>query len=148
MKFKTVILQTGNNTGIEVPESIVEALQGGKRPAVIVTLNGYTYPSTVAVMGGKFLIPLSAEHRNSAGVKGGDELEIILDPDTVPRVVALPDDLERRLKENLTASSFFEKLSPSAKKKLVLLVDSAKTTETRNKRLEKVLGDLEKGIKP
>ncbi len=66
-KFNTVIFQIGNNTGIEVPEDAIEKLGSGKRPAVKVTLNNFTYRSTVAVMGGKFLIPLSAERREKPG---------------------------------------------------------------------------------
>ena len=63
MRFRTTIVQDGNNTGIEVPPEIVEALGSGKRPPVKVTLNGYTYRSTVAVMGGASMISLSAANR-------------------------------------------------------------------------------------
>ncbi len=52
-------LTGSNNTGIEVPPEIVEQLGAGKRPAVVVTVNGFTYRTTVAVMGGRFLMPFS-----------------------------------------------------------------------------------------
>ena len=72
MRFRTTILQGGKTaTGIQVPEEVVEALGAGKRPAVKVTINGYTYRNTVAVMGGVSMVGVSAEHRAGAGVAGG-----------------------------------------------------------------------------
>ena len=68
MKFTTTMFQTGNNTGVPVPAEVVEALGGGKRPAVSVTVNGYAYRSTIASMGGQFLIPFSAEKRRESGL--------------------------------------------------------------------------------
>lgn len=147
MKYKTIIIQSGNNTGIEVPEEIVESLGAGKRPPVVLTLNGYTYRSTIAVMGGKFLIPLSAEHRKNAKVSGGDAVEITIALDTEPRIIELPAELEERMTKNTKASEFYNSLAPSAKKKIVMLVESAKTDETRNKRIEKIMSDLESNIK-
>src|ERR1700712_2326001 len=70
MRFSTTIVQTGNNTGIEVPPEALDALGGGKRPAVTVTVADYVYRSTVATMGGRSLIPLSAEHRRASGLAG------------------------------------------------------------------------------
>ena len=113
-KFTTTILQIGNNTGIEVPEKSVEKLASGKRPAVTITLNGFTYRSTIAVMGGKFLIPLSAERRTKAKVKGGDRLEIALELDTAPREVELHDEFKKALDKDKKAKTFFESLSYSA----------------------------------
>src|SRR5687768_16207766 len=95
IKFNTIIFQEGNNTGIEVPEDVVEKLGAGKRPPVHVTLNGFTYRSTVAVMGGKYLIALSAERRTNAKVKGGDKLDITLELDNEPREVELPQDFKK-----------------------------------------------------
>ena len=69
MRFHAEVLLGGKTaTGIRVPPEVVEALGASKRPAVSVTINGYTYRSTVAVMGGEFMLPLSAEHRGGAGV--------------------------------------------------------------------------------
>ena len=148
MKFRTTILQTGNNTGIEVPGEIVEQLGAGKKAPVVVTLNGYTYRNTIAVMHGKFLIALSAEHRNKANVKGGDELEVDLELDTAPRTIELPEDFALKLTANPAAGAFYETLAPSLNKKAVLLIESAKTAETRNKRIDKLVADLEQNKKP
>jgi hypothetical protein len=147
IKFNTTIFQDGNNTGIEVPETVVEKLSAGKRPAVNVSLNGFSYRSTIAVMGGKFLIPLSAERRNLAHVKGGDKMEIALELDTEPREIVLPDDFTKALNKDKTALKFFEGLSYSAKQRYILPIGQAKTEETRQRRIEKAVSDLNAGKK-
>lgn len=148
MKFTTTIYQVGNNTGIEVTEEIIQQLNAGKKPLVAVSLNGYTYQSAIASMSGKYLISLSAENRKNANVKGGDEVEVTLELDTVPRTVTLPEDFEIKLMVNTKAFSFYETLAPSMKKKLVTLIESAKTEETRKKRIEKLIIDLSNEQKP
>ena len=86
MRFRTTILQGGKTaTGIEVPDDVMAALGSGKRPKVTVTVNGYSYRSSVASVGGKSMVGLSAEHRAGAGVAGGDEVEVVLELDTAPR---------------------------------------------------------------
>lgn len=145
--FNTTIFQEGNNTGIEVPEAVVEKLGAGKRPAVNVSLNGFNYRSTIAVMGGKFLIPLSADRRSQAHVKGGDKMDITLTLDTEPRQLDLPEDFTKALNKDKKALKFFEGLSYSAKQRYVLPIGQAKTQETRQRRIEKALSDLNSGKK-
>lgn len=96
--FVTKILKgsTRNVTGYVVP-GIVAALGTSKRPAVKVTLNGYTYQSTVASMGGKFMISLSSAHRKAAGLEGNDQVKVTLELDTEPRVTEVPSDLKAAL---------------------------------------------------
>jgi hypothetical protein len=147
VKFNTIIFQQGNNTGIQVPEDAIEKLAAGKRPAVKVTLNGFTYRSTVAVMGGKFLIPLSAERRTNAKVKGGDKLDIFLELDTEPREVIVPEDFKKALNKDKKAQTFFEGLSYSGKLRYVLSIEQAKAEETRRRRIEKAVNDLRMGKK-
>ena len=142
MKYKTKILQFGNNTGIEVPEGIVLSFGMGKKPPVVVTLNDYSYRSTIAVMGGKYLISLSAEHRKNAMVAGADELEITIELDTEPRTVELPVDFSQALDKNKSAKINFEKLSHSKKKAIILSITDAKTEETKQKRIEKAIETL------
>lgn len=148
MKFKTTIFQKGNNLGIEVPENIIEQLGAGKKPPVAISIKNYTYKNTVGVMGGKFLVPLSSEHRKHVQVSGGETVEVIINLDTEPRTIELPQKLEDKLKLSKTAQEFFDTLSPSNKKKIVVLIETAKTEETLNKRLEKIISDLNKKIKP
>lgn len=148
MKFKTTIFQKGNNLGIDVPETVIEQLGAGKRPPVLVEIKNYSYKSTVGVMEGKFLIPLSSEHRKNVEVAGGETVEVNLDLDSQPRIVALPETLADRLKTNETAKEFFDTLAPSNKKKIVALIETAKTEETLTKRLEKIMADLTQKIRP
>lgn len=147
MKFKTTILQSGNNTGIEVPAEVVESLGGGKKPAVAVTVGNFAYRSSIAVMGGKFLIPLSAERRAESGIKGGDAVEVELALDTQPREVVVPEDLSVALAGDAAAKAFFETLSYSNKLRHVLSITDAKTPETRARRIDKALETLRSGKK-
>lgn len=140
--YKTTIVQTGNNTGIHVPEETLEKLGGGKKPLVKVTLNGYTYRSAVGKMGDKFMISLSAENRKNANVKGGDKLEVTVTLDTEPRIIELPAELQAALDKTKAAKAAFEKLAPSKKKAIVLSITEAKTEETRLKRIEKSINEL------
>ncbi|KQX42550.1 hypothetical protein ASD04_00850 [Devosia sp. Root436] len=147
MKFNTTILQTGNNTGIEVPAEVVEGLGGGKKPAVAVTVGSYSYRSSIAMMGGKFLIPLSAERRAASGIKGGDAVEVELVLDTVPREVVVPAELDAAMARDAAARAFFETLSYSNKLRHVLSITDAKTPETRQKRIDKAMDMLRAGKK-
>lgn len=147
MKFSTTILQIGNNTGIEVPPEVVEGLAGGKKPAVVVTIGSYSYRSSIAVMGGQYLIPLSAERRAESGIRGGDAVEIDLALDSAPREVAVPDDLGAALAGDAAAKAFFESLSYSNKLRHVLSVNDAKTPETRQRRIEKAVEAMRAGKK-
>lgn len=146
MKFRTTILQSGKNTtGIEVPTEIVEALGKGKRPPVRVTLNGYTYRSSVASMGGVFMVGVSAEVRAKAGVAGGDELEVEIELDTEPREVEVPDDFATALKADKAANERFAALSYSHKRRWVMSIEDAKTEATRQRRIAKAVTDISAG---
>ncbi|MCD2170479.1 MULTISPECIES: YdeI/OmpD-associated family protein [Microbacterium] len=141
MRFETTLLQMGNNTGIEVPPEVLEALGGGKRPAVTVDVNGYTYTSTVGAMGGRSLIPFSADKRKATGLAGGDAITVELALDTAPRTVEVPDDLATALAE-VGRRDAFDALSPSARKAHVTNVESAKAADTRSRRVETIVSKL------
>src|SRR3954466_15927105 len=126
LSFTTTILQMGNNTGICVPDEVVEELGAGKKPPVNVTVNNYTYRNTIAVMGGKFMIGVSADIRSKTGIKGGDKVKVTLELDTQPREVTLPPDFSEALAKNAKAASFFASLSYSNKQRYVLPIDQAK----------------------
>ncbi len=145
--FETTLSQMGNNTGIAVPAQVIEQLGAGKKPPVKVTLNGFAYQSTVGIMGGTFLIPVSAAIRHQAGVLGGDPITVSLSLDSEPRTVNVPAGLQQALDNNALAKASFEDLSYSAKKSYVALVEEAKTNETRQKRIEKTIRDLAVGKK-
>jgi antitoxin component of MazEF toxin-antitoxin module len=137
MKFTTTIVQMGNNTGIDVPPEVVEALGAGKKPPVKITLKGYTYRSSIAVMGSKYMVSLSAENRKNAGVQGGDTLDVEIVVDTEKREITVPPDLQAALDANPEAKAFFEKMSYSNKRRHVEPIEAAKAPETRQRRIEK-----------
>jgi hypothetical protein len=144
VKILAIVEQHGKTaTGVEIPDDVVEALGGGRRPPVRVTVNGYEYRSSVASMGGRFLLGLSAEVRAGAGVSAGDEIELDLQLDDAPREVEVPDDLAQALAASPAAQRAFEALSYSNRRRLVLAVQAAKTVETRQRRIAKTVADLE-----
>lgn len=143
MRFHATLEQNGRTaTGIEVPGHVLEALGSGNRPAVRVTINGYTYPSTVGSMGGRSLLPVSAAVRERAGVRAGDDLDVEVELDTAPREVAVPDDLAAALRGDSTARRAFEALSFSGKQRLVLPIEQAKAAETRQRRVARAVEEL------
>jgi hypothetical protein len=146
MRFRTTIKQSGKTaTGIQVPPEVVEDLGAGKRPAVKVTINGYTYRSAIAVMGGAYMVGVSAEHRAGAGVAGGDEVDVDIELDTAPREVAVPVDFAAALDAEPEARRTFDGLSYSNKLWHVLQVTGAKTDETRQRRIGRSVAILKEG---
>ncbi len=143
MRFRATIELGGKTaTGIEVPAGIVEGLGSGKRPAVRVTIGGYTYRSTISSMGGRFMLPVSAEVRERSGVTAGDEVDVDVELDTEPREVEVPADFQAALNRVKDAKRAFESLSYSNKRRFVLSIEDAKTPETRQRRIEKAITTL------
>ena len=143
VQFRATIEQSGKTaTGIRVPADIIDGLGAGKRPAVRVTINGYTYRTTIGVMGGASMLPLSAENRQAAGVTAGDAVDVEIELDTEPREVVVPADLAAALEGDPQAQESFNMLSYSAKRRHVLSVEGAKTAETRQRRVHNVMASL------
>jgi Bacteriocin-protection, YdeI or OmpD-Associated/Domain of unknown function (DUF1905) len=131
--------------GLEVPQRVVEALGGGKRPKVIITINGHSWRSRVAIMRGRYLLGLSKANRQAAGVVTGDKVEVDLELDTNPRVVAEPADLARALDADTVARRVFESLPYGRKLQHVRAIESAKKPETRKRRIAKTIATLREG---
>jgi hypothetical protein len=146
VRFRTTVELGGKTaTGLEIPAEVVDALGAGKKPPVRVTIGGHTYRSTVAVMGGRYLLPLSAENRAAAGVVAGDEVDVDAELDTEPREVAVPADLTAALEGDDVAREAFERLSYSHRRRHVMAIEEAKTPETRRRRVTKALEMLREG---
>ena len=146
MRFRSVVRLGGKTaTGIPVPDEVVEGLGKGKRPPVRATINGHSYRSTVASVGGEFMLPISAENRESAVVAAVDEVEVDIDLDTEPREVTVPPDFAAALDGEAEARSFFDGLSYSKKQRFVLPIEQAKSDETRQRRIAKAVGMLREG---
>ena len=146
MQFRTVIELGGKTaTGLNVPAEVVAALGSSRRPAVVVTVQGYRYRSTVAVMGGRFMIPLSAEHRRLAGLAAGDTVDVDLELDTEVRELRVPPDLAQALASDEAAAQFFAGLSHSQRRGYVEWIESAKKPDTREARVQKAAELLREG---
>ncbi len=145
MKLTTELLSFGNNTGFEIPEAFVEELGGGKKPKVSVTVNGFTYRSSIARMGGQYLLGVSKERREAAGVVGGEVLEIDIELDTVPRVIDVPPALAEAFVDNSKAKVFWDSMSYSNQRWHAEQIDGAKTEETRARRVAKSVELLTEG---
>ena len=144
MRFTTTLDAAGKNAaGFRVPREVVEALGKGKRPPVVVTINGYSYRNTVAVYGDEFLIGVAQEHRAPAGVKPGDVIEVDLQLDTAPREVDVPSDFAAALEAAPDAKRAFEALSYSNKRRYTLSIEGAKSADTRQRRIDKTVAELQ-----
>lgn len=143
MRFETdLLLVDDRNTGIEVPPEVVESFGAGKRPPVVVNVNGFEYRSTIAPMGGKYLIPFSSDKRAATGLGGGDHIVVDLELDTAPRIVEPPADLAAALDATPGAREAWDRLAPSHKKAHVTAIEGAKAAETRQRRIAKAIEAL------
>jgi hypothetical protein len=148
MRFTAEVEQSGRTaTGIEVPAYVVEALGGGRRPKVTVTINGKTYRSSVAPMGSRFMVAVSAENRALTGVTGGDVVELELELDTEPREVTVPEDFKAALEVVPEAGAAFARLSYSHQRQHVEAIEAAKQPDTRRRRIDKAIDMLTRGAR-
>lgn len=144
MRFHSVVELGGRTaTGIPVPDEVIEALGSSRRPPVTVTLNGHTYRTTAVRMAGRFLVPLSAENRQAAGVAAGEEVAVDIENDAAPREVDLPDDLAAAM--DPAARAAYDGLAFTHRKEWVRWVEEAKRPETRATRIEKTVAALREG---
>jgi hypothetical protein len=137
--FETTVTATGNNTGIVVPEEVIEQLGAGKRPPLLVSVNGYEYRTTAGVMGGRHMVSVSAAVRKATGLAGGDPVQVTLTVADTPREVAVPADLAAALAADEQAGAFFAALSNSLQRYHVDNITAAKSAEVRQRRVEKAV---------
>ena len=147
MKYRTTIRQAEGSsaTGIEIPDEVLTALGAGRKPAVRLSVNGYSYRSTVATVDGRYMVSLSSEHRAASGLDGGDEVEVDIEVDSSPREIDMPDDFAAALDAEPAARATFDGLSNSLKRYHVDLINGAKTDDTRQRRIEKSVATLKEG---
>ena len=146
-RFKTTLAGSGGKTGIVVPDTVIEQLGAGHRPAVHVDLNGYSYRSTVAVMAGRHMVGVNASVREATGLQAGDAVSVGLAVASTPRQVEMPEELVDALAGDDEARAFFASLSNSLQRYHADAVSAAKTEETRRRRAEKALTIFREGKK-
>jgi Bacteriocin-protection, YdeI or OmpD-Associated/Domain of unknown function (DUF1905) len=139
--FRTTLVRYGNNVGIDVPEDVVLGFGAGKRVPVNVTVNGHSWRSTVAVMGGKYLVGIPKAERELAGVAGGETHEVTLEHDTSERTVEVPGDLAEAL-ATAGLRGRFDALAYSHRKEHVRAIEDAKTEATRERRIARAVEKL------
>ncbi|WP_020657848.1 YdeI/OmpD-associated family protein [Amycolatopsis benzoatilytica] len=140
--FTAVVELNGKTaTGLRVPAEVVEALGQGRKPKVRVTIGAHTYRSTVAVYGGEFMLPLSAANREAAGVSAGETVAVTLEADLAERTVEVPAELAAAM-EQAGVRAVFDRLSFTAQRERAEAVTSAKRTETRERRIAKIVAEL------
>jgi Bacteriocin-protection, YdeI or OmpD-Associated/Domain of unknown function (DUF1905) len=137
--FETTVAASGNKAGIVVPDEVIEQLAAGRRPPVLVSVNGYEYRNTVAVMGGRHMIGISAAVRSATGLTGGDPIRVTLTVADTPREVSVPADFAAALAADERARAFFEKLSNSMQRYHVDSINAAKSADTRQRRIDKAI---------
>lgn len=139
--FKTTIVRDGSMCFIPVPFDPAPVF-GKVRAPVKVTLNGYTYRSTIASMGGTVCIPLRRSNREAAGLEGGETLEVRLDLDAETREIKPPKDLADALRAAPKAWERWKELSYSHQREHVEAVEGAKKPETRARRIESAVSAI------
>ncbi len=137
--FETTVAVTGSNTGIVVPEEVIGQLAAGRRPPVLVNVNGYEHRNTVGVMGGRHMISISAAVRGATGLKGGDPVRVTLTVADTPREVHVPADFAAALAADERAGALFGKLSNSMQRYHVGTINAAKSAGTRQRRIDKAI---------
>ena len=137
--FATTVTATGNNTGIVVPDEVIEQLAAGRRPPVLVSVNGYEYRTTVGVMNGRAMISVSAAVRKATGLQGGDAVEVSVSVADTPREATVPPDFAEALAADEQAGAFFGGLSNSLQRYHIDNVNAAKSADTRRRRIDKAI---------
>jgi hypothetical protein len=146
LSFKTQLQPRGPAAAVVLDGSQIEVLgEGAKRFPVVATVNGYTWRTSVAPMGGEFLVGLSREVRTGAAVEAGDEVDVILELDTQPREVEAPEALAEALASDPAAKAAFDAMASSHRKEYARWITEAKREETRQTRVLKALDMLRQG---
>jgi hypothetical protein len=133
--YKTTIVRDGSMCIIPVPFD-PKPVFGKVRASVKVTLNGYTFRSTIAAMGGPFCIPFRKSNREAAGLEGGETLQVRLELDTDTRDMTPPKDFVKALKAAPPAWDRWPEMSYTHRREYVEAIEGAKTPETRVRRIE------------
>ncbi|MEI7056729.1 YdeI/OmpD-associated family protein [Nocardioides sp. CCNWLW239] len=142
MRFRSEVEPPEPMRGLEVPPEVVEALEGGKRPRVRVTLNGHSWSTRIAIMRGRHLIGLSKANRAAAGVAVGDQVEVEVALEAEPVSVDVPADFATALDGTPAARAAYERLTLSQQRQHVRVIEAAKKPETRAARITKAVAEL------
>jgi bacteriocin resistance YdeI/OmpD-like protein/uncharacterized protein DUF1905 len=146
IRFMTQLQPRGPAAAVVLDDAQVAAVgQGAKRFPVVATVNGYTWRTSVARMGGEYLLGLNREVRQGAGVAVGDEVEVIVELDVAPREVEVPEALAAALAADPQAEASFERMAFTHRKEYARWVAEAKQEQTRQRRVQQALEMIRAG---
>jgi hypothetical protein len=146
IEFRTSLQERGPAAAVVLDDSQVAAVgEGPKRFPVVATVNGYTWRTSVARMGGEFLVGLNKDVRNGAGVAAGDEVDVVLELDAAPREVDVPEALAAALASDAKARAAFEGMAYTHRKEYARWIADAKRDETRERRVQQALDMIRAG---
>jgi len=136
MRFRTELLRLGPEaTGVDVPEEILAGLGRGRRVAVVATVDGYAWRTTVGPYRGRILLIVNAGARAATGLRGGETIEVELVADDAPRTVEMPEDLLAALADDPASLAWLAALAPSHRREHAHWIEEAKRPETRAARV-------------
>ena len=145
IEFDVLLIAPEENpksAAITCPFDVLQVFGTKARVPVRFTVDGHTFRSSLAPMGGCHMMTFNKEMRNTTGYKSGDTIHIIMERDTEPRIVEIPEDVLMLLTSNEAAYQVYQKYSYSIKKEIMDGIKNAKRPETRQKRINKLLDSL------
>jgi Bacteriocin-protection, YdeI or OmpD-Associated/Domain of unknown function (DUF1905) len=146
IQFKALLQPRGPAAAVVLDDGQVAAVgEGARRFPVVATVNGYTWRTSVARMGGEFLLGLPREVRQGAGVEAGEEVDVTIQLDTAPREVEVPEALAAALAADPQAKASFEDMAFTHRKEYARWIAEAKQQETRQRRVERALEMIRAG---
>ena len=146
VRFAAVLVPRGPGVAVVLDDEQVAAVgEGARRFPVRATINGYSWRTSVARMGGEFVLGLNREVREGAGASVGDAVEVEISLDTAPREVDVPEALSRALDSDPVARASFDALAYTHRKEFARWIEDATREETRRRRLEQALAMLRAG---
>jgi hypothetical protein len=146
IRFRARLQPRGPAAAVVLDEAQAAAVgEGAKRFPVVATVNGYTWRTSVMRMGGEFLVGLSREVRDGAGVQAGDEAEVSIELDLTPREVDVPEALAVALAADPQAAASFERMAFTHRKEYARWIAEAKRAETRQRRVAQALEMIRAG---
>jgi hypothetical protein len=146
IRFTAQLQPRGPAAAVVLDDAQVAAVgEGAKRFPVVATVNGYTWRTSVARMGGEFLLGLNREVRQSAGVEAGDEVEVTVELDLAPREVEVPAPLAAALAADPQAEASFGRMAFTHRKEYARWVAEAKQEQTRQRRVQQALEMIRAG---
>jgi hypothetical protein len=141
-KFQAKVAPSGNATAVEVPKDGIESFGAGARPPVAISINGHRWRSRIAVKDGKYLVGISAANRRASSISVGDLVEVLVALDEAPRRVVEPTDVSEALNKDQRARAAFDRLPFGLQRKHVAAIENAKSLQTRQRRIAKLVSDL------